>query len=82
MFRVFCDPLAAPLFIFWHNENDSQLLREGLQVPASLGKVSDKFLVQTAGLGERESALLTAVPAPKQSEAVRNENNKDQTANI
>eukprot|EP00752_Nemacystus_decipiens_P018721 g16784.t1 len=48
----------------------NQLLREGVQTPSSLGKVSDKFLVQTAALGDGESALLTSVTAAKQSEAL------------
>eukprot|EP00903_Cladosiphon_okamuranus_P005944 g5873.t1 len=48
----------------------NQLLREGIQTPSSLGKVNDKFLVQTVALGDRESALLTSVTAAKQSEAL------------
>ncbi|CAN0130934.1 unnamed protein product, partial [Hapterophycus canaliculatus] len=48
----------------------NQLLREGMRNPPSLSKISDKFLVQTAGLGDRESAVLKSVTAAKQSEAL------------
>lgn len=53
----------------WPGPN-SLLIHEGVQTPSSLGKVSDKFLVQTVGLGEGEAALLTSVAAAKQTEAV------------
>ncbi|CAN0564862.1 unnamed protein product, partial [Ectocarpus sp. 12 AP-2014] len=46
------------------------LIHEGVRTPSSLGKVSDKFLVQTVGLGEGEAALLTSVAAAKQTEAL------------
>ncbi|CAM9476570.1 unnamed protein product, partial [Ectocarpus sp. 4 AP-2014] len=46
------------------------LIHEGVQTPSSLGKVSDKFLVQTVGLGEGEASLLASVAAAKQTEAL------------
>ncbi|CAM9608438.1 unnamed protein product, partial [Scytosiphon promiscuus] len=56
--------------VFLIEKECNQLVREGMRNPTSLAKVSDKFLVQTAGLGDRESALLKSVSAAKQSEAL------------
>ena len=41
-----------------------------LQSPATLDKVTDKFLVQSVALGDTESAMISSVATSKQAEAV------------
>ncbi|CAM9903015.1 unnamed protein product, partial [Pylaiella littoralis] len=63
---------SEPVNVYLIEKECNQLLREGIRTPSYLGMVGDKFLVQTAGLGNKESALLSSVTAAKQSEALTN----------